>query len=105
MKRIPRRDGVVGTAASIGPSSTGIRFRHNLPYLMKARDILTAVDRGIYEASPLVFDVCTLAVNRASDLSFRQSRVIVAVWLELAEAGKLHGIRTSASRHSGVGQL
>lgn len=79
----------------MGGNSRKAALRRNLPALIKAKDILTAWDRGIYEPNDTVREICRVATEAPSILTEWQKRVIWSVWQELAECGKLRGIRTA----------
>ena len=93
MRGTSRRAGPIGT--QMGSNSRKAALRRNLPALIKAKDILTVHERGISEIGPNVLDVCRIATESPSILTVGQSRMVWAVWQELAEANKLHGIRTA----------
>lgn len=113
MRGTSRRAGPIGT--QMGSNSRKAALRRNLPALIKAKDILTVHERGISEIGPNVLAVCRIATESPSLLTVGQSRMVWAVWQKLAEANKLHGIRTAnarrqtaarsdASLHADVGQ-
>ena len=90
-----RRTGQGAVGAQISGSSRRAAVRRNLPALIRAKDILAVHKRGIQEMRPDVLDVCRIATESPSLLYEGQKRMIWAVWQELAEANKLHGIRTA----------
>ena len=92
-----RRTGQGAIGAQTSGSSRRAAVRRNLPALIKAKDILTVHERGIQEMQPDVLDVCRIATESPSLLTVGQSRMVWAVWQELAEANKLRGIRTANS--------
>ena len=92
MRRGFGRAGPIG--ARFGGNSLKAAVKRNLPYLIKAKDILTAHIRGISVIDNDALNVCTIAVTRPSQLLDGQNCIIWAVWQDLAESGKLRGIRT-----------
>ena len=90
-----KRTGEGAVGAQTSGSSRLAAVRRNLPALIKAKDILTVHERGISEIGPNVLDVCRIATESPSLLTVGQSRMVWAVWQELAEANKLRGIRTA----------
>ena len=87
-----RRDGPIGEP--MGGNSRKAAVRRNIYGLIKGKDILTVHERGISEIDSNVLEVCRIATKSPSLLTERQKRMIFAVWQKLAEANKLHGIRT-----------
>jgi hypothetical protein len=87
-----RRGGATG--ASMSGGSVRAAFKHNLQYAIKAKDIAEANNRQLFDADAEVLEMCRLAQEHVSEITEHQSRVIFAVWQQLAEAGKLRGIRT-----------
>ena len=79
----------------MGGNSRRAAVKRNLWALIKAKDILAVHDRGISEIASNIIDVCCIAANSPSLLTPNQGRMVWAVWQELAEANKLHGIRTA----------
>ena len=96
-----RRTGQGAIGAQTSGSSRRAAVRRNLPALIKAKDILKVHERGLHEIGPNVLDVCRIATESPSLLYEGQKRMIWAVWQELAEANKLHGIRTANAELSG----
>jgi hypothetical protein len=78
----------------MGGNSRKAAVRRNIYGLIKGKDILTVHERGISEIDSNVLDVCRIATQSPSLLTARQKNMILAVWQKLAEANKLHGIRT-----------
>ena len=88
--------GSIGT--QMGSNSRMSAVKRSLPALIKAKDILKAVERGICDQGKTVMEICRCAVESPSLLNERQKRIIWSVWVDLAERGVLHGIRTSNRR-------
>jgi len=78
----------------MGGNARKAAVRRNIYGLIKGKDILTVHERGISEIDSHVLDVCRIATKSPSLLTERQKSMIWAVWQQLAEANKLHGIRT-----------
>ena len=95
MRGTSMRAGPVGTQCS--GNSRKAAVKRNLWALIKAADILKVHERGLHEIGPNVLDVCRIATESPSLLYEGQKRMIWCVWQELAEANKLHGIRTANS--------
>ena len=93
-----RRTGEGSVGSQMSGSSRRAAVRRNLPMLIKAKDIMTVHERGISEISPNVLDVCRIATESPSLLTMGQSRMVWAVWQELAEENKLRGIRTAIDK-------
>ncbi len=79
----------------MGGNSRKAAVRRNIYGLIKGKDILTVHERGISEIDSNVLEVCRIATKSPSLLTERQKCMIWAVWQQLAEANKLHGIRTA----------
>ena len=92
MKKAARQTGPIGTP--MGGNSRKAAVRRNIYGLIKGKDILTVHERGISEIDSNVLDVCRIAMESPSLLSVGQERMIWTVWQKLAEANKLHGIRS-----------
>lgn len=86
--------GAVGTSMGGPRSSYKWARRRTLPALIRAKDILTAAYRGLYDMPDRVREVCLLVKQDPERLTHRQECMIFAVWQELAEAGALRGIRS-----------
>ena len=93
MRGTSMRAGPVGTQC--GSNSRKAAVKRNLWALIKAADILKVHERGLHEIGPNVLDVCRIATESPSLLTVGQGRMMWAVWQELAETGKLCGIRTA----------
>ena len=94
MKKAARQTGPIGTP--MGGNSRKAAVRRNIYGLIKGKDILTVHERGISEIDSNVLEVCRIATKSPSLLTVQQGRMIWAVWQQLAEANKLHGIRNPA---------
>jgi hypothetical protein len=82
----------------MGGNSRKAAVRRNIYGLIKGKDILTVHERGISEIDSNVLEVCRIATTSPSLLTIGQGRMIWAVWQKLAEANKLHGIRTAITQ-------
>ena len=100
MRGTSMRQGPVGTQCS--GNSRKAAVKRNLWALIKAADILKVHEQGRHEIGPNVLDVCRIATKSPSLLYEWQKRMIWAVWQELAEANKLHGIRTANAHGDGL---
>ncbi|MCP4493420.1 MAG: hypothetical protein GY820_39850 [Gammaproteobacteria bacterium] len=96
MKRgTSRRAGAIG--AAMGGNSRRAATKRNTWALIKAKDLITVHQRGIHSMNSNVLDVCKIATESPSLLHERQKKMIWAVWQDMAEAQKLHGIRNAAT--------
>lgn len=99
-----RRCGAVG--ASFSGSSSRAAWKRNIWALVKAKDILRVHELGLHEIGLNVLDVCRIATESPSLLYAGQKGMIGAVWQDLAEAGKLRGIRAvNMPQHEGNEEL
>ena len=103
MRRGSIRVGTVGAQCS--GNSRKAALKRNLWALIKAADILKVHEQGRHEIGSNVLDVCQIATKSPSLLYDGQKRMIGAVWQELAEANKLHGIRTANAPHQTTEQF
>ena len=92
MKKSARQTGPIGTP--MGGNARKAACRRNIYGLIKGKDILSVHERGISEIDSNVLEVCLIATKSPSLLTERQKSMIWAVWQQLAEANKLHGIRS-----------
>ena len=66
----------------------------NLPYVIRATDILTAYERKHANPDKVVAEVCIKAQMHGSEISYEERNTIFNEWVVMAKAGKLVGVRT-----------
>lgn len=83
---------------SIGVSCQGRAFVQErrsrfcgLPNFLRAKDLLKLNERGT-QVDPVAVRISTMIVQK-SYVSPRQHALVMAVWIQHAKAGALHGIR------------
>jgi len=85
--------GSIGTAMMFPGERSRVMRKGRISNLIWAKDILKCrdkVDKGAIE-------ICEWALEYPLGLTHRQARTIYAVWMNLAKAGHLRGIRTNKS--------
>jgi hypothetical protein len=85
--------GSVGTPTMMDGQRSRVLRPSMVSHIIWARDILKCK----VKVDKMAASVCRLAVKYPTAISFRQQRVIRAVWVKLATGGHLRGIRTRKS--------
>src|SRR5690242_8152581 len=87
--------GSVGTPMGSIDGSRKAALKRNLPFLIRANDILTLKKRGEQDIWPETLEACVSATTKPSLLSAHEKGMISSCWIHFAKQGKLRGIRNN----------